>query len=186
VAANRRAGEVEMEQMKAGFMERPVRMRWLIRIVLALIIIGLIGYLVTLWHTHSLRNTAIVTVRDRIKAEGTALAQTISVTSRDDIAARRYDKLQQYFADLVKQDGVQYIAVIMPDGRAVVHTNAKDRGKVLDDDLSKKAADATDTLVQDVAAQKVYDVAVPVMGLTRKDATVRVGISYADTERLFR
>lgn len=69
-----------MEQVKPGFMDRPVRMRWVIRIVLALIILGLVGYLVTLWQAHSLRNQAIDAVRDRIKAEGTAIAQTIAMT----------------------------------------------------------------------------------------------------------
>jgi sensor histidine kinase regulating citrate/malate metabolism len=172
------------EQKKVRFLDRPVRLRWVIRIVMGLVILGVIAYGFQMWQMGRLRGDARQAVRDQIMAKGESVAQSIAITSRDDILNRRYGKLQDYFSDLVSQRDVQYLIVTTPDGRAVVHTDAKYRGKILDDDISKKAAAVDEMRTQDLKADKVYDVAVPVMSFTHKAAVIRVGVSYSAADRV--
>ncbi|MBI2843678.1 MAG: hypothetical protein HYX78_09790 [Armatimonadetes bacterium] len=173
-------------ERRTGFLERTMRLRWVFRIVIGLIIIALIIFAYMFWRQIELRRDARESVREQIRAKGVAIAQTIAVTSREDIMESRYDDLQDYFEDLVGQPDVRYIAVMTPEGRAVVHTNARFRGRVLDDAVSRKAAAADDVFVQDIAREDIYDIAVPVMAFTRKAAVVRVGVSYAQVQRMFR
>lgn len=171
-----------MEQLRQGFMDRPVRMRWVVRIVVGLVILALIGYGFMAWDAAKVRRANDEALKERVRSEAGLLATTISVTSRDAILAKDYNKLQQALSELVKPNGIEYIAVITPDGKAVVHTNARDRGRILDDDVSKTAAAANDLVIQDVQG-RLFDAAVPVMGLTRKEATVRVGVAYQSAEK---
>jgi sensor histidine kinase regulating citrate/malate metabolism len=171
--------EQPVEQKRKGFLDRPVRLRWPVRIVLGLIVIGLICYGIHLWQLSSLRGQAREALQNEIRQKGEALAQTIAVTAREDIRSSNSSKLQEYFADLVKQPDLQYLIVMETNGKAVVHTDAKFRGKKLDDDLARKALSASETQVTNVESRSLYDIAVPVMGFTSKAAVVRVGISYA-------
>lgn len=174
-----------MEQIKQNFMDRPMRLRWVMRVVVILIVIGLLAVGFEMWQQYKLRGDARDAVRAEIKSKGVALAQTIAITSRDDILKSRYGTLQEYFGELVHQPNVKYLIIVTADGRAVVHTDAKFQGKTLDDEVSKKAADAEDTLIQDLDAEKSYDIAVPVMAFTRKAGVVRVGVSYGAVEKMF-
>jgi hypothetical protein len=171
---------------KLGFLDRPVRRRWMLYASVVLVLVGLlvIGF-------QSLRNYRLATgaresVKNAMRSEGEAVARTIAVISHDDVVNRRYDRLQSYFTDLVGQQNIRYLALVTPDGKAVVHTDAKYLKQRLDDEISTKAIDATELTVQDSEKEKLFDVAVPVMGYTTKLAVVRVGISYARSDALFR
>jgi len=178
-----------MEQAKQTFWDRPVRLIWVARMIAALVLIGLVVLGIQAWRAAGMRDEARAALRRDIQSKGIDIARTIAVTSREDILNRSYDKLQGYCADIVSQrdePDVRYIAIITPDGQAVVHTDAKFRGRRLGDDISRKAAEAADTLVQDIEADRTLDIAVPVMAFTRKAAVVRVGLSYARAAQLFR
>jgi sensor histidine kinase regulating citrate/malate metabolism len=173
--------EQPVMEHKKQFIDRPVRLRWVIRMVLSLVIICFAIYLFHLWQMSTLRCKSRDAVQNEIMTKGEAIAQTIAVTSRDDIRNSSFDKLQEYFADLVRlpKGDVQYLIVMKPDGTAVVHTDAKYRGRRLGDTLAQNALKASDMVITNVNEKKLYDIAVPVMGFTSKAATVRVGISYS-------
>jgi hypothetical protein len=175
-----------MEQQKRGFMDRPVRLIWLVRIVIVLIVAALVILGLQAWGMSRLRGEARDAVREQIRLKGEAVAETLAVTAREDILTKHYDGLQRYFADLVRQPDITYLVVMTPDGRAVVHTDAKLRGVLLIDKLSGHAIGATELLVQQEPEKSAYDVAVPVMGFTRMEAVVRVGVSYTSADEMFR
>ncbi len=180
--------EQPVDQKKKGFLDRPVRLKWPVYIIGLLILLGLVLHVVKLWQMNSLREQAREAIRNEIKAKGQSLAETIAVTSRDDIRNGNYDKLQEYFADLVKlpQGDIQYLIVMKLNGEAVAHTNTKFRGKRLDDPYAKKALQADRLVIADAKKYQLYDIAVPVMGFTSRAAIVRVGISYARADDSFK
>lgn len=174
-----------MEQQRRGFIDRPVRMKWLLWVAVILIVAALVIFGLQLWQTAKLRGEAREAIREQIRLEGVALAQTIAITSREDIIRSRYGLVEEYFAEIVRQPNVRYLIVMTPNGNAVVHTNARFRGKRLTDEVSRKALEAQETLAQNVEEENLYDVAVPVMSFTKKAAVVRIGMSYEETQQLF-
>ncbi len=172
-----------MEQpvaQRRRFLDRSIRLRWPIYFVGLLIVLGLYLQATHTLEVRRLNGDARAALKEEILSKGVAIAETIAVTARDDIRAENYDKLQEYFSDIVRQPSVdiQYLIVMKLDGEAAVHTNAKYRGKVLNDDSAKKALKAENLTVTEVDSQSLYDVTVPVMGFTSKSAVVCVGISY--------
>jgi hypothetical protein len=175
-----------MEQRKRGFMDRPVRLRWLAYVALVLIIAALVVLGIQAWSVRTVKLQAQAGAASQIKLKGEAVARTIAVTARQDILNGEYGRLQEYFADLVTQPDMLYLIVMTTDGTAVVHTDTKFRSRKLEDEVAKRAVAADDMLVQVLKATKTYDIAVPVMSFTRKAAVVRVGVSYASAEDMFR
>jgi len=174
-----------MEQQKRGFMDRPVRLRWLLDVALVLVVAALVVFGIQAWSARAIKLAARRGVADQIKLKGEAVARTIAVTARQDILNGEYGRLQEYFVDMVSQRDILYLIVMTTDGTAVVHTDAKFRFKKLDDEVAKKALAANETLVQDLEATRTCDIAVPVMSFTRKTAVVRVGVSYASADEMF-
>lgn len=174
-----------MEMSKSRFLDRPVRRKWLLYVSGFLILVFLIAYGLLSWKMHVLKNDAKQAVMDQIRLRAETVAHTIAVTSRQDVLNANYKDLQTYFADVVGQRDISYIAVVNTQGVAVVHTDAKFRGKKLTGDTNVKADAAQEQITQTIESDKLYDVAVPVMGLTERAAVVRVGVSYAGTESMF-
>ncbi|MEN6520870.1 MAG: hypothetical protein ABFD46_06945 [Armatimonadota bacterium] len=171
--------------VKPGFLDRKVRFKWPLYFIVVLILAGLVLYGVMSWQAAIVKGRARDMIRSEIRSKGEAIAETIAITSRDDIRNGNFDKLQEYFSDLVKQKDLQYIIVMQPNGQAVVHTNSRYRGTLLKDDLSGRALEITSIRAVDVKDQGLYDVAVPVMSFTRRAAIVRVGISYNRANQAF-
>jgi len=176
---------ISQEERRPVFLDRKIRLRWTVYIIGLLIIAALVFYGMTVWQMGNVRSQARKMMRNEIKAKGKAIAQTIAVTSRDDIRNGNFDKLQEYFADLVRQQDLRYIIIMKPNGEAAVHTDNRLRGVKLKDDPSKNALRVTDAAAMDVKDRELYDVAVPVMAFTRRIAVVRVGISYTRANEAF-
>lgn len=173
------------QERRPGFLDRKIRLRWSVYLVGLLIIAGLVFYGITVWQTGTVRGQARDMMRSEIEAKGKAIAQTIAVISRDDVRNGNFDKLQEYFADLVRQQDLRYIIVMRPSGEAVVHTDNRLRGVILKDDPSGRSLQATDVAVMNVEDRELYDVAAPVMEFTRRIAVVRVGVSYTRAKEAF-
>ncbi|MEN6371127.1 MAG: hypothetical protein ABFD64_03855 [Armatimonadota bacterium] len=175
----------ETLHQRPAFLDRKVKLRWPLYFIGVLILAGLVLYGVMFWQTATIKSRARDMIQSEIRSKGEAIAETIAVTSRDDIKNGNFDKLQEYFSDLVKQKDIQYIIVMQPNGQAIVHTNTRYRGTRLIDELSQKALEITSVQATDVKDQKLYDVAVPVMSFTRRIAVVRVGVSYNRADQAF-
>jgi hypothetical protein len=175
-----------MEQpvgQKKGFFDRPVRLRIVIRIIGVLILVCVAQYGIGVWRLASAKAQSRNAIQNEIRHKGEALAQVIAVTSREDVRNSSFDRLQDYFSDLVKQPDVQYLIVQKLNGEAAVHTDAKFRGKKLNDVLTKTALDAGELTVTDVKEKELYDIAIPVMNFTSRAAIIRIGVSYGRSKK---
>lgn len=137
------------------------------------------------WRLASIKTQARNAVRSEIQAKGVALAETIAVTSREDVRNSNYEKLQDYFADLVKQPDLQYLIVMKMNGEAAVHTDAKFKGKRLNDALALSALKIDELNISDDKDKQLFDIAIPVMGFTSRAAIIRIGISYGRAKQVF-
>lgn len=174
-----------MEIKPQSFLDRPVRRRWFLYTSLLLIFACVVIYVSNAWGMHVLRDNARSAVKDQIKLRAETVARTIAITSRQDVLNANYKDLQTYLSDVVGQRDISYIAIVTPDGVAVVHTNAKYKGEKLTGEPNAKADATQQPIVQDIESDKMYDAAVPVMGFTQKAAVVRVGVSYASVDGMF-
>ena len=125
---------------------------WLI--FLAIIVIA---WLVT-WAWKSVECGRQVKTRTTELAQDTAHAT--AVFGGKQIIAGNWGDLQDFAEDLVKEKPLAYVAIVNPEGVAVVHTNASLRGKPF--------AEPKDT-------RRTVNASVPVMNLTKRAATVWVG-----------
>lgn len=173
-----------MENNRTRFIDKTLRLVWVFRIVLFLILIGLASFGYQYYKTYAMRNTAIEALQSERSNYALALARTIAVTSREDILKSRFDVLQDYFSNIAQSSSnVAYIAIMTPDGTAVVHTDTKYRGKKLTDNVSEKAISTEKPIVQQNTDKKLFDADVPVMSYTQKAAVIRVGVSYANVDK---
>jgi len=178
--------EEPINQKKKGLLDRPVRLFWPFTLFIVFAVVICIGWFYHINKIANLRYTAKHVMKEEIRQKAEALGQTIAVTSRDDIRNSDFNKLQEYFIDIAKNNpDIEYLVVMKLNGEAVVHTDTKFRGKKLQDSLAQAALDADDVVVSEVDDKSLYDVAVPVMGFTSKAAVIRVGASFERSKQAF-
>ena len=89
-------------------------------------------------------------------------ARAVSIFANRQIVTEDWAHLQDYADELVGGGAITYVAIVNPDGVAVVHTDRSSLGKEFVKPETPSVADAS----------------VPVMSLTEQVATVRVGVRY--------
>ena len=99
-------------------------------------------------------------VRDRTDQLAQSTAHAIAVFGSTQVIAGDWGELQRYADDLVKEKPLAYVAIVNARGIAVVHTDGSFRGQRFE---------------KPKTTRQFANASVPVMNLTKKEATVWVG-----------
>ena len=119
------------------------------------------------------------TVLDGARERGLELTKVFAHSSVQAVVADDFLVLRQMINSIASEQDVLYAMILDPSGRLVVHSDMREAGRTYTDSLSKQAAQAKDSLVQEtqVGGTRIYDFAVPIYVLNERRAVARVGIS---------
>ena len=119
------------------------------------------------------------TVLDGARERGLELANIFAHSSVQGVVADDFLVLRHMINSIATEQDVLYAMVLDPMGRLLVHSDMREFGKTYTDALSRRAAEATAPLVQEVERDglRMYDFAVPIYVLNERRAVARVGIS---------
>ena len=144
-----------------GFLEKRISLRWTLILLGIVVLAGVILWAIKALECGSIASRCDQTVRNCTAQAAENMARAIAVVGNQQIADEKYESLQEYADELVKDKAVAYIAIVDTRGRAVVHT---DRSL-----LRKKWREPKE-------GPGVVPVSVPVMRFTKQVATVHVGM----------
>jgi signal transduction histidine kinase/HAMP domain-containing protein len=132
-------------------------------------------------------------LRGAAERKGSSLVRIFAFSSVQAVIAEDYLGLRELVRSLARQPETRYVMILDLQGRVLMHSRAADRGKLLDDPLSRRAlAEALDInrpLIQEShtrGAVPLYDFAAPVLLLNERRAVARLGISLEGEMRLLR
>ncbi len=128
--------------------------------------------------------------RRESEARGLALLRALAIPCSIAMANNDMSLLDNYvgqFADAAHSLDLEYVAVLDFSGRVTAHTDAKEFGKVYDDDLTRRAAASSEPVRQVVERNgaRVLEMAVPMVSGLRW-GTVRAGLTLESAERAVR
>jgi two-component system sensor histidine kinase AtoS len=133
------------------------------------------------------QRTAVI---DEAERRGQVLARDLAAISQGALLLYNFTALEQNVSRLAAEEDVQYAIILDGEGRVAADSPRVERvGLVLSGEIDRRAAAATDLLVQETttgSGQAVYDVAVPVIVQGQKWGTARVGLSKQRMHALIR
>jgi two-component system sensor histidine kinase AtoS len=133
-----------------------------------------------------------VSIVRQMQKRGVAIATHLAAVSTRSLLAYDFVTLEQDVEKVSADPDVLYGIVLDRDGRVAVYSgHDEEQGRILQDEMSLRAAKASETLIQHVPSQPGemahYDIAVPVfvspqVGADKPEkwGTVRVGLSLQD------
>src|SRR6185436_9163975 len=120
-------------------------------------------------------------VIEEAERRGQVLARDLAAISQRDLLLYNFTALEQNVARLGAEEDVQYAIILDGEGRVAAHSTRLERvGLVLPGELDRRAAAATELLVQETTTKSgraVYDFAVPIILQGQRWGTARVGLS---------
>ena len=124
------------------------------------------------------QRTAVIEEAER---RGQVLARDLAAISQGALLLYNFTALEQNVARLGAEQDVQYAIILDGEGRVAAHSARLERvGLVLSGELDRRAAAATELLVQETTTKSgraVYDFAVPIILQGQRWGTARVGLS---------
>jgi signal transduction histidine kinase/CheY-like chemotaxis protein len=123
------------------------------------------------------------------RKRGISNAHYLSALSTAPLLMYDYVKLEQNVDEVAQESDVLYALILSKDGSVVAHSRRDDLvGKVADDPLSRRAVNASTSLVQTTVdpdtGHDVWDIAYPVhLNNDVKWGTVRIGLSMENLEK---
>lgn len=154
--------ENEVRPERRGFLSRRMTLRWTLILVLIVVLAG--AYF---WGSKALECARVAGEAEQAlktcaseSADNTARA--VSIFANRLIVTEDWAHLQEYADEVVGGGAIVYVAIVNPDGLAVVHTDRSLLNKEFVEPGNKSIAHAS----------------VPVMSFTKQVATVRVGVRY--------
>jgi methyl-accepting chemotaxis protein len=139
-------------------------------------------------------NRTKASLEDELKRRGIGLAKNLAYNSTYGVSIEDAGILEKFVKGIESGSDVSYVMILNPKGKILAHTTASQVGQVLTDEISKKALEAREPLVQDAYTgnkEETFDAAAPVVinqdqgGESGKSGTameerigvVRVGLS---------
>lgn len=119
-------------------------------------------------------------LEEELQRRGLSLAKNLAYNSTYGVSIEDTGVLDRFVKGIVAESDVAYVMILDPRGKVLAHSIASEAGRVLTDEVTKKALEATAPLVQQsYAANKeaTYDVAAPVLSQEEHIGVVRVGLS---------
>lgn len=152
--------ENQVRPERGGFLSRKIALRW--TLILALVLVMLGAYQ---WGSKALECRRVVGAAEKAlntcasRSAGNT-ARAVSIFANRQIVAKDWARLQEYADQLVGGGAIVYLAIVNPEGIAMVHTDRSLLGKEYVEPADESVAHAS----------------VPAMSLTKQVATVRVGV----------
>ena len=156
-----------------------------LRAKLTFLFIGLVVLmgLVTAFITFDWQRKAI---EQQLRERAVGIGRTLAVAATEAMLTHDFTKLRQYIDEIQKSPQVAYIIIMDTTGRTVVHSDAKQEGKVLYSPLDIRAARA-ERLVEQTFIREgggpLYEIALPIDFASQKWGVVRVGFSLVSLNR---
>lgn len=121
-------------------------------------------------------------IEDELKRRGLSLAKNLAYNSIYGVSIEDTEALDRLVKGIMEEADVIYVIITDMQGKALVHSNPQEIGKVLPDPVSQAALKASAPETQktrDQDGQTVYDITALVMtqGEGDKIGTVRIGLS---------
>jgi signal transduction histidine kinase len=115
-----------------------------------------------------------------VERKGAILAETLAMASVNALLSHDYSTLKRFLEATAKDPGVAYAMVLDPTGLIKMHTDLREIGRYVSDEVSARALDTDEVLVQSLSGRPggpVYDVAAPVVAAGRRVGVLRLGLS---------
>jgi len=112
-----------------------------------------------------------------VERKGAILAETLAMASVNALLSHDYSTLKRFLEATAKDPGVAYAMVLDPTGLIKMHTDLREIGRYVSDEVGVRALDTDEVLVQSLSGRPVYDVAAPVMAAGRRVGVLRLGLS---------
>jgi len=105
-------------------------------------------------------------LQEELKRRGTALAKNLAYNGTYGVSIEDAGVLDRLVKGIVTESDVSYVMILDLHGKILAHSNASEAGRVLTDEMTQKALEAKEPLVQlSYATNKetTYDVTAPVV-----------------------
>lgn len=115
-----------------------------------------------------------------IEQKGTILADTLAMASVNALVSNDYSTLKRFLEAAKRDPDVTYAMVLDPTGVIKMHTDLREIGLYVSDEVSVRALDTDEGLVQLLpgrAGGPVYDVSAPIVAAGRRVGVLRLGLS---------
>lgn len=115
-----------------------------------------------------------------IEQKGTILADTLAMASVNALVSNDYSTLKRFLGAAMRDPDITYAMVLDPTGVIKMHSDLREIGRYVSDDISVRALDADEVLVQLLpggADGPVYDVSAPIVAAGRRVGVLRLGLS---------
>ena len=115
-----------------------------------------------------------------VERKGRIVAEALAMASVNALLSHDYSTLKRFLETATRDRDIAYAMVLDPTGVVKMHSDLQQIGRYVTDDVSMRALDADEVLVQrdlDRSGGSLYDVAVPVMAAGRRVGVLRLGLS---------
>ena len=119
-------------------------------------------------------------IAQEIERKGTILADTLAMASVNALMSYDYSTLKRFLDAATRDPGITYAMVLDSTGVIKMHTDLRELGRYVSDEISVRAMDTDEILVQrvpDWPGGLVYDVAAPIVAAGRRVGVLRLGLS---------
>ncbi len=116
------------------------------------------------------------------KKRGVSNAMYLAALSTSPLLMYDYPKLEQNVDEVAKEPDVAYAIIADKSGKIMAHSEQDELiGQILEDPISRKAADSSDQLIQEFqfehTGEEIWDIAYPIYQGSTKWGMVRIGFS---------
>ncbi len=115
-----------------------------------------------------------------VERKGRILAETLAMASVNAMLSHDYSTLKRFLEAAARDPEITYAMVLDPTGVIKMHSDLREIGRYVTDEVSARALDTDEVLVQrvpDRSGSPVYDVAAPLMAAGRRVGVLRLGLS---------
>ncbi|MGH7325714.1 MAG: ATP-binding protein [Candidatus Rokuibacteriota bacterium] len=118
-------------------------------------------------------------VLEQAEQRGLQLAKVFAHSSVQALVGDDFLVMRHVVNSIASEPDVLYATILGPDGRALLHSDMRETGRIYTDPLSARAIQADRPLIQEVRRDRVraYDFTVPIYVMNDRRAVARVGIS---------
>jgi two-component system, NtrC family, sensor kinase len=119
-------------------------------------------------------------IAQEIERKGTILADTLAMSSVNSLMSYDYSTLKRFLEAAKRDPDIIYAMVLDSTGVIKMHTDLREIGRYVSDEISVRALDTDEALVQrlpETSGGLVYDVAAPMVAAGRRVGVLRLGLS---------